>query len=171
MDLELVEFGALSDAHRDQLEGDEIDPFDAAGIALVYGPKERHVALADPEGRLVASTGLIRSEVEAGGERFAVVGIGGVIVNAAHRGRGLARRVVEAALERAAAMGPERAVLFCHADRAGLYERLGFALVDGPVRVRQPNEYAVMPQLTMWRPLRPGVGWPDGPVVVRTLPF
>jgi predicted GNAT family N-acyltransferase len=171
MHLEVVDFGALTDAQRDQLEGDEIDPFDAAGIALVYAPKERHVGLADAQGQLVASTGLTRSEVEVGDERFAVVGLGGVIVNAAHRGQGLARRVVEAALERAAAMGPERVVLFCHADRAGLYERLGFARVGGPVRVRQPHAYAAMPQLTMWRPLRPGVGWPDGPVVIDTLPF
>lgn len=169
--LELVDFGDLTDAQRDQLEGDEVDPFDAAGVALVFGPKERHAGLADAEGRLVASAGLTRSEVEAGGERFAVVGIGGVIVNAAHRSQGLARRVVEAALDRATQMGPEHAVLFCHPDRAGLYDRLGFAPVRAPVRVRQPNGYAVIPQDTMWRALRPEARWPDGPATFHTLPF
>jgi GNAT superfamily N-acetyltransferase len=96
----------LSAAHRAELEGDELDPFDVAGVTLQFRPKERHVALEDERGRLVASTGMVITEVEVAGQRFPVIGIGGVIVTASHRGRGLARQVVEAALARAAELGP-----------------------------------------------------------------
>lgn len=171
-DLELVEIGPLTDADRRQLEGDEVDPFDAAGQTLLFGGKDRHIVLRGPDGRLVASAGVTMSEAEVGGAgRFAVVGIGGVIVAASHRGRGLARRVVEAVLDRSWDTEAEFALLFCHADRQGLYERLGFALVPPPVRVRQPGGYTTMTQQTMWRGLRPGATWPRGETTIHSLPF
>ncbi len=45
--MEVVEFGRLTAAQRRELEGDEEDPFDAAGFTLRYRPKERHVGLRD----------------------------------------------------------------------------------------------------------------------------
>jgi predicted N-acetyltransferase YhbS len=161
----------LSAAHRADLEGDELDPFDVAGVTLQFRAKERHVALEDDRGRLVASTGMVITEVEVAGQRFPVVGIGGVIVNASHRGRGLARQVVEAALARAAELGPSFAMLFCLPDRAGLYRRLAFTEIVDEVRVRQPIGEAVMPMRTMWRALRAGARWPPGPVLLLGLPF
>lgn len=169
--MEIVEFGRLLPEYRAELEGDEDDPFDAAGSTLRYQAKERHVALRDDRGRLVASTGMLVVDVEVGGLRFPVVGIGGVIVNAAYRGRGLGREVVEVALARARTLGPGFALLFCHDDRAGLYRRLGFAGLDSEVVVRQPDGSAVMPQRTMWRALREQATWPEGSVVVDSLPF
>lgn len=170
-ELELIEFGPLTDRARADVEGDESDPFDGAGNLLTFRPKQRHVALKGADGRLVASTGMLDLDVEVAGRRFAVVGIGGVIVNARHRGRGLARRIVEAALEHAAGRGADFAILFCHEDRAGLYERLGFATIPPPVTVEQPGGSAEITERTMWRGLRLGVSWPDGPVAVRSLPF
>jgi predicted N-acetyltransferase YhbS len=170
-DAELIEFGELTPADRTELEGDESDPFDAAGETLRFRPKERHVALRDDRGRLIASAGLTLSEVEVGDARFPIVGLGGVIVNAGYRGRGLARAVVDAALERARTMGPEFMVLFCHLDRVGLYRRLGFALLDEPVLVRQPHGFERITQRTMWQALQPGGRWPDGAPVIHTLPF
>jgi predicted N-acetyltransferase YhbS len=169
--VEIVEFGRLQPDQRIDLEGDEEDPFDAAGSTLHYRRKERHVALSDGEGRLVASTGLVLIEVEVEQECFPAVGIGGVIVTAAYRGRGLAREVVGAALARARTLGPAFALLFCHRDRAGLYRRLGFAELDVPVSVKQPDGFAPMPQRTMWRALHEDACWPPGPVVVNSLPF
>ena len=169
--MEIVEFGLLSPERRAELEGDEADPFDAAGDTLLYRRKERHVAVRDGHGRLVASTGLVLVEAEVAGERFPVVGLGGVIVAAAHRGRGLAREVVGAALARAAELGPAFALLFCHDDRAGLYRKLGFADVEAEVRVRQADRYAPMRDRTMWRALRPGASWPPGELVIHSLPF
>jgi predicted N-acetyltransferase YhbS len=169
--MEIVEFGRLSADQRRELEGDEHDPFDFAGVSLHYRPKERHVALRDERGRLVASTGMVLADVEVQGERFPVVGVGGVIVEAGHRGRGLAREVVEAALAKARTLGPQFALLFCHEDRAGLYRKLGFARVTAAVSVRQDGGYAPMPQHTMWRALRADARWPDGPVLLHSLPF
>jgi predicted N-acetyltransferase YhbS len=169
--MEIVEFGLLTEAHRRELEGDEQDPFDARGIALQYRAKDRHAGVRDGAGRLVASAGMVVVEVEVGRRRFPVVGIGGVIVNARHRGRGLGREVVQAALTKATDLGPAFAMLFCHTDRAGLYRKLGFAAVRAEVVVQQPGGYASMPQQTMWHSLREKVDWPAGRVVVHSLPF
>ena len=168
--MEIVDLGPLTDQDRAQLEGSERDPFDAAGVTLRFRPKHRHVALRDG-GRLVASAGLTAAEVEVAGQRFTVAGLGGVIVNADHRGRGLARRVVEEALIRAAATGLPFVMLFCHVDRAGLYERLGFAVINSPVSVKQHGGFEPMTQCAMWKALQPGVSWPPGNVTVHDLPF
>ena len=113
--MKIVEFVRMTLERRAELEGDEDDPFDAAGETFSFRAKDRHVGLEDDRGRLVASAGMVVLEVEVAGERFPVVGIGGVIVNATRQGRGLAREVVEAALARAGSLGPAFAILFCSA--------------------------------------------------------
>ncbi|HEY6399009.1 MAG TPA: GNAT family N-acetyltransferase [Solirubrobacteraceae bacterium] len=168
--MEVVEFGPLSQAQREELEGDEPDPFDAAGATLIYRAKEHHVGLRF-HGRLVASTGWLVVDVEVGRERFAVVGFGGVIVNERHRGRGLARQVLQAALAKAETLGPAFVILFCHDDRIGLYLNVGFHEIRAEVHVKQPHGYAAIPERTMWRALRPDRSWPCGPLVVHSLPF
>jgi GNAT superfamily N-acetyltransferase len=169
--VEIVEFGPLTDAQRAELEAGEQNPFGTLGIELQWRPKHRHVMLRD-DGHLLASTGLVTAQVSvAGGERIDVVGLGGVIVVPGHRGEGLARTIVEAALQRASQMTPALAILFCRDDVAGLYRKLGFALVEPPVHVLQPSGSAVIPQDTMWRALRDGAQWPAGPVLVHSLPF
>src|SRR5436305_11451626 len=137
--MEMVELGPLTAEQKAELEGDELDPFGETGVTLRYRPKERHFALADDDGRLVASAGTIAVDVEVGAERFPVVGIGGVIVRAPYRGRGLARRVVEAALDGACAAGPARAMLLCRAARMGFSDRLAFAALTASVASRQPG--------------------------------
>ena len=168
--MEIVDLGPLTDAERSQLEGDEVDPFDAAGATLQYRPKDRHVVLRDG-GRLVASAGLTETDVEVAGQRFAVVGLGGVIVSAERRGQGLARRIVELALNRADATGLPFVILFCHPDRVGLYERLKFATITSPVLVEQAQGFEPMTQRMMWRTLQQSRSWPEGDVTVYDLPF
>jgi GNAT superfamily N-acetyltransferase len=169
--MEFVEFGSLTEGRRRELEGDEQDPWDAADWTLRWRPKERHVGLRDDHGRLIASAGTVAVDVEVGGRRFPVIGLGGVIVEAGHRGRGHAREVVSAVLTRAECLGPEFMLLFCHADRAGLYRKLGFAAVAAGVTVDQPEGTVTMPMMAMWRGLRPGAVWPAGAVAVLGLPF
>ena len=169
--MEIADFGQLTDDQRAELEGGEDDPFDGAGVSLRFRPKDRHVVMRDADGRLVASAGLTLAEVEVAGQRIAVVGLGGVIVNVGHRGRGLARQIVDAALDRARAMGPAFVILFCHADRVGLYARLGFVEIAEPVSVQQPEGFETMPMRTMWRVLHVGAQWPHGPVRVYGFPF
>jgi predicted N-acetyltransferase YhbS len=169
--VDIVQFGPLTEPIRRELEGDEHDPFDATGTGLEFRAKDRHVGLRDDAGRLVASTGIVVVEVEVDDSRFAVVGLGGVIVNAHNRGRGLGRRVVETALTKARCLGPAFAMLFCHDNRAGLYCKIGFSPVNAEVLVRQPDGFASMPERTMWLPLRAELAWPSGRVVVHSLPF
>ena len=168
----LIQFGELSAQRRRQLEGDEHDPFDMAGVYMDWQPKPRHVGLLDPEGRLIAAAGVVVARAAVGDHAVDVAGLGGVIVARAHRGRGLARRIVGGALELGATLGPELAMLFCREDRSGLYARLGFSEVPRPVRVAQRNgSEVVMPLVTMWRTLRPQADPPRGPVRLLTLPF
>lgn len=169
--MEIVDLGRLTDGERAELEGDEDDPFDGAGITLRFRPKDRHVAIPGSDGRLVASAGLTVAEVEVAAKRIPVVGVGGVIVNHNHRGCGLARQIVEEALSRARAMGPPFVILFCHDDRVGLYTRLGFVEITLPVSVKQAHSFETMPMRTMWFALHPDASWPDGPVRVHGLPF
>ena len=169
--MEIVEFGPLTAELKHELEGDEQDPFDTRGITLEYRPKDQHIGLQDDLGRLVASTGLVVVEAEVARHRFPVVGLGGVIVKAEYRGRGLAREVVRAALAKATSLGPAFAILFCHEDRAGLYRKLGFTVLSEQAIVRQPDGQAVMPQQTMWRSLQPDTQWPPGKLIVHSLPF
>jgi GNAT superfamily N-acetyltransferase len=146
--MEIVEFGPLTPEYRAEVEGDEEDPFDAAGEVLQFRSKDRHVALRADDGRLVASAGFVVVEAEVDGRRFEVVGLGGVIVNRAHRGLGHARELVEAAVARARRFGPDLMLLFCFEDRAGLYRRLGFTEIADEVHVRQPSGYARMDEQT-----------------------
>ncbi|MFJ8039752.1 hypothetical protein ACIRBX_04450 [Kitasatospora sp. NPDC096147] len=87
------------------------------------------------------------------------------------RGRGLARLVVGGALERAAGLGPEPAIVFCRPDEAGLYAALDRREITGPVEVEQPGGPVVMPLLTRWHPLRDGAGRPAGAVWLHALPI
>jgi GNAT superfamily N-acetyltransferase len=170
--MEVVEFGRLTDRQRAELAAGEEDPFDAAGNTLQWRPKDRHIALRGSDGRLVASAGLVLGEVQVGDRSpMPFVGIGGVFVTASHRGEGLGSRVLEEALRRAATLGPELVLLFCHRDRAGLYDRHGFVEIEPPVLVQQPDGFAEMPLVAMWRPLREGVTLPSGRVTVHSLPF
>jgi len=169
--MELIDFGPLSERQRAELEGDEHDPWDAGDWTLRFAPKRQHVGLRDDHGRLVASAGMLEVEVEVDRRRFPVVGLGGVIVNAGHRGHGYAREVVNAAIERAERLGPDFMLLFCHPDRVGLYRKLGFTEIAGSAMVEQPEGRVTMPMVAMWRALRTGAIWPEGSVAVLGLPF
>lgn len=170
--MELVEFDALPAEIRADLHGNEVDAFDAARLPPIsWRPKTHHVVARSDDGLALASAGTLVVEVEVADERFEVIGVGGVLVKAEYRGRGLARTVVAAVLARASDLGLDFALLFCHDDRSGLYEKLGFTRVGGPVTVEQPGGPLVIPQVTMWRALRPGADWPAGPLRVLGLPF
>jgi GNAT superfamily N-acetyltransferase len=111
--VDLIEFGRLSDEQSAALVGDENDPWNAAEFGLEWLPKDHHVGVRDDAGRLLAAAGLVVVEVQFGEQPpMLVVGVGGVIVTASHRGRGLGRRVISEALSRAEALGPEIAMLF-----------------------------------------------------------
>ena len=164
--LRIEHIGRMPREAWDALIGDEHDPFGMGDDTKDWRRKELFTVLYDGE-RPVAGTGLVVVETDHGD----VVGVGGVIVNRNHRGKGKLRPVFEAALERAATLGPEFAMLFCAEWNVGLYAHFGFTEIDAPVTVDQPDGPMVMSDHAMWLPLREGATWPDGPVRVRGLPF
>jgi predicted N-acetyltransferase YhbS len=126
----VVNFGELMPELVAALEGDEEDPWDARRVSvdLTFQSKRSHVALQVDGGPIMACAGWVMlDDIEVAGRHFPAVGLGGVIVRQADRGRGFARWVVELAIGRAAALGPEFMLLFCLADRIGLYATSGFA--------------------------------------------
>jgi predicted N-acetyltransferase YhbS len=166
--LELQNVGA---AEWEAVLDGETQAFGAIGDDFSWVSKERHVAVCDEAGQPVALAGAMVAHVTAGGETFPVVGIGSVIVTQRMRGSGLARRVIEAILEIARELGPERAMLFCREELTTLYARFGFQPIEAPVSAEQPSGRVVMPMSAMWAPLADGVGWPTGEVAVRGQPF
>jgi hypothetical protein len=94
-----------------------------------------------------------------------------VFVAASHRGQGLSIRVIVEALRLAGTLGPDVVILFCHRNRAGLYVRHQFVEIPPPVLVQQPDGFAEIPLVAMWRTLREGVSLPRGRVKVLSLPF
>jgi predicted N-acetyltransferase YhbS len=161
-------------AHQDRFDdwaalvADEHDPFGMEDSDVVWRDKTLHTVRYDGE-RPVGHVGLVVVPVQAGDETFDVVGVGGVIVSQSHRGQGVLRPLLEAALARD--LGPARALLWCSTANAAIYARFGFEQIEAPVTVEQPSGPYVMPMPTMWKPLRAGVTWPAGDVKVPGLPF
>ncbi|MFF2806660.1 GNAT family N-acetyltransferase [Streptomyces sp. NPDC058000] len=156
--------------HLTEILGDGPDPFGVAAAGLTWLPKEEHFGIR-LDGRLVAHAGLRRLPIELGGTETSVIGVGGVAVALDVRGRGLARRVVAAALDHARTMGPRHGLLFCRPVLVPLYARLGWREVLAEVQVEQPAGPVVMPLRTLWTPLHDGAAWPSGPVRLRSLPM
>ena len=73
--------------------------------------------------------------------------IGRVAVRQAFRGRGIARRLIAAAMDHARAQGQERFYLTAQSDKLGFYESLGFVafgpeFMDGGMPHRAMRDYA-----------------------------
>jgi predicted N-acetyltransferase YhbS len=162
----IEQLDTLPDGFWPALTDGEEDPFEVGEDQTRWRTKEDHLVLFEA-GRAIAHVGLTRAEVEIGTERFEVVGVGGVLVNRDHRRQGRLRPLFEAALERASTYGPDRAMLFTLAKNAPVYERFGFARIAAPVVAGGQD----MADEAMWKPLRDGVSWPDGPVNLPQLPF
>ncbi len=170
--VEFVELDALTEQDWDAVVAGEHHPFGSVGAELAWRPKDRHFALREQDGRLLALAALVYVAVEIEGSGgLDVVGLGGVIVTPAERGRGLMLEVVEPTLALAEKMGPERAMLFCRPELAAVYRRLGFEEIAAPVWADQPAGPVQMPMRAMWRALRAGAAWPPGRVHVSGLPF
>lgn len=141
------------------------------GEALAWRDKSRHVGVLAEDGTPLALAGTLVAGIAVGAERFDVAGIGSVIVTRAMRGQGLARLVIEAILDLAGELGPQRAMLFCDEPLTALYGRFGFHTIEAPVSAEQPGGRINMPMRAMWAPLSAGATWPEGEVEVLGLPF
>jgi predicted N-acetyltransferase YhbS len=169
--IEVAHLDAWTPEARNELYDGEARPFGGRLDHLGWRAKELHT-VGRLDGRIVSHVGLTVALADVAGTPFAVVGVGGVIVSHAQRGRGRLRPVFAAALERAGALGPDRALLFCAERRVAMYARFGFHRVAGPVTIGRPGGGTwVFPEVTMWRALRAGIEWPAGAVRLHGLPF
>jgi GNAT superfamily N-acetyltransferase len=170
--MDLAELDALTARDWDEIVAGEPEPFGRIGEELTWRRKDRYVGLHDESGRLLAVAGVALAEVRGvSGTPFRVAGIGGVIVTREARGGGLGRRVIEGALEVAARLPADQAMLFCLPRNMALYEKFGFSPVEADVHARQPSGRILMPLRAMWAPLREGAGWPEGAIDVLGEPF
>lgn len=170
--MELVELSALTERDWADLTGSEHEPFGAVGAGLAWREKDRNVALRAGDGHLIAAAGAVIAEIQVeDAGSFEVVGVGGVIVTASARGRGLMSRILDPLLALAEGMGPERAMLFCRPELVAVYRSFGFAEITAPVCAYQQQGRVEMPMPAMWRALHEGAEWPPGRVDVAGLPF
>jgi predicted GNAT family N-acyltransferase len=153
------------------LTGRDRAPFGAETADLVWRPKERHLGLWDPSGRLVAAGGLVVTTVTVAELTFEVVGVGGLIVAPDWRRRGVMPLVADPLARMAEALGPALAMIFCRDALVDLYLSRGYHRIADPVWVDQPAGRVAMPVPAMWRPLHPGATWPAGRVEVHGEPF
>ncbi|MCW3034123.1 MAG: hypothetical protein JWM60_2468 [Solirubrobacterales bacterium] len=170
--MQAVELDGVGSAEWEAVLAGEQQAFGGVGEELSWARKTRHVAVLGDDGVPLALAGAMIGRVAvAEGQPFPVVGIGGVIVTRAMRGRGMARLVLEAILDVARELGPERAMLFCRERLTTLYARFGFHLIESPVTAEQPSGRLIVPMRAMWAPLADGAGWPAGEVEVLGEPF
>jgi predicted N-acetyltransferase YhbS len=169
--VEVVELEKVTDEDWQQVIAGEPEPWGSVGEGLRWRAKTRNLGLRDEAGKLVALAGSVLAEVQVADVSFKVVGIGGVIVTHADRGRGLARVLIERVLQSADELGAERAMLFCSPANVGLYAKFGFQLIREPVFARQPSGTVEMPLCAMWKPLTSAADWPEGRVELREEPF
>ncbi|MFJ8079022.1 GNAT family N-acetyltransferase [Streptomyces sp. NPDC096205] len=165
-----VRLAAYTRSDLTEILGDGDDPFGVAGTGLTFLPKDEHFGIR-LAGRLVAHAGLLRLSLTVGDTRTEAMGVGGVAVAPDVRGRGLARRVVAAALAHARTQGPPYALLFCRTPLVPFYAHLGWHPVQAPVHVEQHDGPVLMPLNTMWTPLRDEADWPLGTVRLHSFPM
>lgn len=169
-ELPVVRLARYTGADLDEITGAVEDPFEVAAYGVTARDKDVHFGVRS-EGRLVAHAGLVEADVEVGERRLRVAGLGGVVVAPGMRGHGLARLVVDTAVAHARGTGAEFGLLFCLPDRVALYEKLGWRVLPGGMRVEQPGGVIDHPLRTMWTPLAEGAVWPQGPARLRSLPM
>jgi D-alanyl-D-alanine dipeptidase len=169
-ELPVVRLARYTKADLDEITGGADDPFEVAAFGVSARDKDVHFG-ARSQGRLVAHAGLVEAPVEVAERRLRVAGLGGVIVAPGMRGHGLARAVVNAAVEHARGTDAEFGLLFCLPDRVPLYRRLGWRVLEGGMRVEQPGGVIDHPLHSMWIPLADDAVWPAGAARLHSLPM
>jgi len=164
--LDLKRDDALTPAERAAVDG---------WIEVVFGPQpyviapmEWHVTLW-LDGELVSHVGLIRRDVDVGGRRLDVGGVGWVGTLKERRLGGLASRTMRRAQEfMREELGVEFGLLVTSQRTAPFYEKLGWSIVPGPLGFDQPAGPVTWPGVAMAFPAGRSA-WPGGPIDLRGL--
>jgi GNAT superfamily N-acetyltransferase len=96
-----------------------------------HGSRPAWSVLVTCEDAVVAHAGIVQRQILAGQERVWIAGIQNVFVLPEHRGLGLFRQVMSAALEEARQRGLDFGLLFCGPDIGRKYARQGWQLLEG----------------------------------------
>lgn len=122
----------LDESHRiwsDALTRRDYGRYNALQMRTPWGARHlRRLLLVDDHGEVLSSAKQYALTVRVDGRSSSAVGIGAVFTPEAHRGRGHARALIEAMLERGAADGAEYALLFSEID-PDYYASAGFVPV------------------------------------------
>jgi GNAT superfamily N-acetyltransferase len=122
------------------------------------------VVLARVDGKLVSHAAFLVRVIAVGGVAVHVVGIGGVATWARYRGRGLARAVIQTALEAARREHDvDFGFLMCPDALVPYYTALGWQAVDASLTCLGAAGPERVPYPAMARPLA-NTAWPDGPI-------
>jgi predicted N-acetyltransferase YhbS len=170
--MRVVELDRVNEPYWDALVAGEHEPFGGIGEELIWCEKTLNIGVREDDGRLVAAAGLVMADVQVGQDRlFPVAGLGGVFVTRSDRGRGLARLLIEALLDRAGGLDARYAMLFCLPGLMALYARFGFLPIEAAVWADQPSGRIEVPLRAMWRALGAEASWPSGRVELLGQPF
>ncbi|MER5640365.1 GNAT family N-acetyltransferase [Kitasatospora sp. NPDC002227] len=91
--------------------------------------------MVDEDGQLLAALDLLSTDLEFAGETFRACGLSTVATEKAHRGQGLGRRLVSAALDRVRRSGADLGLFTCDRGLQHFYETAGWQLLPGTVLV------------------------------------
>lgn len=96
--------------------------------------------LVSRDGEIVSCTGIVLTEGEMEGRTLVIGGVGGIATHPEHRGRGYAAASIEMAMEWIGDHSAEFALLVCRGELVPYYEKLGWRVFDGTLRVTQFGE-------------------------------
>ncbi|MHB1038359.1 MAG: amino acid permease [Pirellulales bacterium] len=96
-----------------------------------HGSRPAWSVLAEHQGRVLAHVGVVARVIQIGAERVRAAGVQNACVVPQRRGTGLLRQIMAIAMDEARCRGLAVGVLFCTADLAEVYARLGWQLCDG----------------------------------------
>lgn len=123
--------------------------------------------IIEMEGLMAAHVGVVDRTVKAGGELVRVAGIQNLFVRPQFRSRGLAKAVVERAMEEAARRAFECGLLFCVPELAKLYSDCRWRILprERVVRVDEEGREVELPpkNIAMYFPLKRSA-FPPGPI-------
>lgn len=169
-DLQLLHsLGPSSPGNQSVLHDGLPDPFGINELGLAWADKQ-HTLTAVCEGRPVASAGWLLRETAFDGLPRSAAGLSGVLVQSAHRGRGIARMLISVAVEHARAAGAETMALLCRPGLVPFYTQLGWSRLSVPVTAQQPGGARTLPLITMIYDLV-GLPHPTTSVDLQGLPF
>ncbi len=121
--------------------------------------------------RMVGSLRMLERVISVADVPLRVGGITSVATEPDHRRRGVARKLVGAAI---AFLKNDRhlpfVLLTCNRRLGPVYEKLGWRVVPGPTKYSQPDGPRTCPGLTMIFECGPA-RWPEGPIDMRGLPW